>query len=136
MISSLCSNIREDILCTNCSIINGAVYSIVFGSTECRQCSNWCLWTIILYSVTDPFLTNMLQTLRFTLTAGTLFVFYAQTVKLYIMAVWIVLFLSCFINVIWFAWIYVKYKLKLMLFNFECVHYFVKKCFTYICHFL
>ena len=62
----LCLNTREDILCSNHSIVNGADYSVVFGSTECRQCNNWCLWTTILYAVTDPFLTYMLHTHRFT----------------------------------------------------------------------
>ena len=48
--SSLCLYNREGILCGNCS----TNYGVVFGSTECRQCSNWWLWTLVLYVVAVP----------------------------------------------------------------------------------
>ena len=78
--SSLCLNKREGILCSKCSTVNGVNYSVVFGSTECRQCSNWWLWTLILYVVAGPLLIYLLYALRLTLTTGTLngIIFYVQ----------------------------------------------------------
>ena len=78
--SSLCLNNREGILCSKCSTVNGVNYSVVFGSTECRQCSNWWLWTLVLYAVAGPLLIYLLYALRLTLTTGTLngIIFYAQ----------------------------------------------------------
>ena len=74
--SSLCLYNREGILCGNCP----TNYSVVFGSTECRQCSNWWLWTLVFYAVAGPLLIYMLYTLRLTLTTGTLnsIIFYIQ----------------------------------------------------------
>ena len=74
--SSLCFNNRHGILCSSCS----NDYSVVFGSTECRQCSNWWLWTLLLYAVAGLFLIYLLYALRLTLTTGTLngIIFYAQ----------------------------------------------------------
>ena len=78
--SSLCLNNREGILCSNCSTVDGINYSVVFGSTECRQCSNWWLWTLVLYAAAGPLLIYLLYVLRLTLTIGTLngIIFYAQ----------------------------------------------------------
>ena len=78
--SSLCLNNREGILCSKCSIVNGANYSVVFGSTECRYCSNWWLLTIVLYAVAGPLLIYLLFALRLTLTTGTFngIIFYTQ----------------------------------------------------------
>ena len=78
--SSLCLNNREGILCSKCSTVNGVNYSVVFGSTECRHCSNWWLWTLFIYAVAGPLLIYLLYTLRLTLTTGTLngIIFYAQ----------------------------------------------------------
>ena len=74
--SSLCLYDRDGILCGNCS----TNYSVVFGSTECRQCSNWWLWTLVLYAVAGPLLIYLLYALRLTLTTGTLngIIFYIQ----------------------------------------------------------
>ena len=74
--SSLCLYNRKGILCGNCS----TNYSVVFGSTECRQCSNWWLWTLVLYAVAGPLLIYLLYALRLTLTTGTFngIIFYAQ----------------------------------------------------------
>ena len=74
--SSLCLYKRKGILCGNCS----TNYSVVFGSSECRQCSNWWLWTLVLYAVAGPLLIYLLYTLKLTLTTGTFngIIFYAQ----------------------------------------------------------
>ena len=74
--SSLCFNNRDGILCSSCP--NN--YSVVFGSTECRECSNWWLWILVLYAVAGPLLIYLLYALRLTLTTGTLngIIFYAQ----------------------------------------------------------
>ena len=78
--SSLCLNNREGILCSKCSTVNDINYSVVFGSTECRYCSNWWLWTLVLYAVAGPLLIYFLYVFRLTLTTGTLngIIFYAQ----------------------------------------------------------
>ena len=78
--SSLCLYNREGILCGNCS----ANYSVVFGSTECRHCSNWWLWTLVFYAVAGPLLIYLLYGLRLTLTTGILngIIFYAQVANL------------------------------------------------------
>ena len=74
--SSLCLYNREGILCGNFS----TNYSVVFGSTECKQCSNWWLWTLVLYGVAGPLLIYLLFALRLTLTTGTFngIIFYVQ----------------------------------------------------------
>ena len=73
--SPLCLYQREGALCGNCGEL-----SVVFGSTECKQCSNWWLLTLILYAVAGPLLIYLLYTLKLTLTTGTLngIIFYAQ----------------------------------------------------------
>ena len=74
--SSLCLYNREGILCGSCS----TNYSVVFGSTECRQCSNWWLWTLVFYAAAGPLLIYLLYTLKLILTTGTIngIIFYAQ----------------------------------------------------------
>ena len=74
--SSLCLYNRKGILCGSCS----TNYSVVFGSTKCRQCSNWWLWTLVLYAVAGPLLIYLLYALKRTLTTGTFngLIFYAQ----------------------------------------------------------
>ena len=81
--SSLCDNNREGILCSNCSTVNGIKYSVVFGSAECRHCSNWWLWTLVFYAVAGPLLIYVLYVLRLTLATGTIngIIFYAQVVS-------------------------------------------------------
>ena len=80
VILSLCVKNREGVLCSKCSTVNGIKYSVVFGSRECRQCSNWWLWTLVLYAVAGPLLIYLLYALRLTLTNGTIngIIFYAQ----------------------------------------------------------
>ena len=104
--SSLCLYNREGILCGNCS----TNYSIVFGSTECRQCSNWWLWTLVFYAVAGPLLIYLLYTLRLTLTTGTLngIIFYIQIANAGLYDVLSINARQC-------SWV-VKYSMKLALF--------------------
>ena len=82
--SLLCDKNREGILCSNCSTVNGINYSVVFGSRECRQCSNWWLWTLILYAAAGPLLIYLLYVLKLTLTTGTFngIIFYVQVASI------------------------------------------------------
>ena len=78
---SLCLHHREGPLCGSCGMLKeGQKLSVVFGSTACKECSNWWLWTIVLYAVVGPLLIYLLYALRLTLTTGTLngIIFYAQ----------------------------------------------------------
>ena len=72
----LCIDNREGLLCSQCP--HG--YSVVFGSYECKQCSNWWLFTLIIYAVIGPFLFYLLYVLKLTLTTGTIngIIFYLQ----------------------------------------------------------
>ena len=74
--SSLCLHNREGISCGSCY----TNYSVVFGSTECRQCSNRWLLTLVLYVVAGPLLIYLLYVLKLTLTTGTIngIIFYTQ----------------------------------------------------------
>ena len=78
----LCPTTKTGPLCSTCTTVNGIKYSVVFGSSECKQCSNWWLLTLILYAVAGPLLIYLLFALRLTLTTGTLngIIFYAQTI--------------------------------------------------------
>ena len=71
----LCLHQRVGPLCGSCGNL-----SVVFGTSECRQCSHWWLWTLILYAVAGPLLIYLLYTFRLTLTTGTLngIIFFAQ----------------------------------------------------------
>ena len=104
--SSLCLYNREGISCGSCS----TNYSVVFGSTECRQCSNWWLWTLVLYALAGPLLIYLLYALRLLLTTGTLngIIFYIQIANSGLYDV-----LS--INVSQCSWV-IKYSMKLALF--------------------
>ena len=101
--SSLCLNNREGILCSKCSTVNGANYSVVFGSTECRQCSNWWLLTLVIYAVAGPLLIYLLYVLRLTLTTGTLngIIFYAQVANAGLLDVLSIKASHC-LPIIWF----------------------------------
>ena len=76
----LCPPTKTGPLCSTCTTINGIKYSVVFGSSECKECSNWWLLTLILYAVTGPLLIYLLFALKLTLTTGTLngIIFFAQ----------------------------------------------------------
>ena len=73
-----CENGRHGVLCGKCNDTHQ--YSLVFGSTECKQCSNWWLLTIIVYAVIGPLLIFTLFAFKLTLTTGTLngMIFYSQ----------------------------------------------------------
>ena len=72
----MCLYQREGTLCGRCS----EGLSVVFGSTECRHCSNTWIASISIYLVAGPLLIYLLYALRLTLTTGTLngIIFYAQ----------------------------------------------------------
>ena len=65
---SLCLANREGPLCSQCS----PGYSVVFGSNECKRCSNWWLLMIIVYTISGPMFIYLLYALKLTLTTGTL----------------------------------------------------------------
>ncbi|XP_019859158.1 PREDICTED: uncharacterized protein LOC109587361 [Amphimedon queenslandica] len=73
----LCYGSRAGDACGECI----PKYSVVFGSTECKDCSS-SFWpfTILLYIIAGPLLVLLLYTLNLTLTTGTLngIIFYAQ----------------------------------------------------------
>ena len=71
----LCLHQRIGPLCGSCGEL-----SVVFGSSECKKCSNWSLWTLILYAVAGPLFIYLLSALRLTLATGTLngIIFFAQ----------------------------------------------------------
>ena len=64
----LCIDNREGLLCSQCP----PGYSVVYGSYECKQCSNWWLFTLIIYAVIGPLLIYLLYVLKLTLTTGSL----------------------------------------------------------------
>ena len=76
----LCKGYRNGILCSQCSTRNGTRLSVVFGSTECMKCSNWWLFTILIYGAAGPLLILLLFKLRLTITLGTIngIITYAQ----------------------------------------------------------
>ena len=78
----LCPPTKTGPLCSTCTTVNGIKYSMLFGSSECKQCSNWWLWTLVLYAVAGPLLIYLLFALKLTLTTGTLngIIFYAQAI--------------------------------------------------------
>uniref|UniRef100_A0A1X7T668 Uncharacterized protein n=1 Tax=Amphimedon queenslandica TaxID=400682 RepID=A0A1X7T668_AMPQE len=80
----LCYGYRTGDACSEC-IPN---YSVVFGSTECKDCSSHFFpFTIILYLIAGPLLVLLLCALKLTLTTGTLngIIFYAQITNIGIM---------------------------------------------------
>ena len=72
----VCLNNRVGLVCGKC--ISG--YSAVFGTTECKQCSNMWLLTITIYVLAGPLLVYLLYKLKLTLTTGTIngAIFYVQ----------------------------------------------------------
>ena len=72
----LCRENRIGVMCGVCK----ENYSVVFGSGECRKCSNWYLLTLLFYGISGLLLIYFLYFFKLTLTAGTLngIIFYAQ----------------------------------------------------------
>ena len=77
---NLCRANREGFLCSKCSELHGHQLSVVFGSWECKYCSNMWLLTIIVYALAGPLFVYFLSVLRLTITSGTLngILFYAH----------------------------------------------------------
>ena len=65
--ASICIDSREGALCGSC--IHG--YSVVFGSNQCHQCSNWWLFTIAIYAVVGLLIIVFLFAFKLTISAGT-----------------------------------------------------------------
>ena len=84
----LCLNDRTGPICGQC--IDG--YSVTVGSTKCKPCSNWWLFTLIGYAVAGPLLIFFLYALKLTLATGTLngIIFYAQLTNVGVMDLLIV----------------------------------------------
>ena len=59
---------HKEMLCGRCS----ERLSVVFGSTECHNCSNAWIASIAIYLVAGPLITFLLFALRLTLATGTL----------------------------------------------------------------
>ena len=78
----LCPVSREGILCSKCK---NPQHSVIFGSTECKYCSNFWLLTIVLFLMAGPILIYFLYALKLTLTVGTLngIIFYAQSTAMF-----------------------------------------------------
>ena len=74
--ASICIDSREGALCSSCA--HG--YSVVFGSNQCQQCSNWWLFTIFIYAIAGLLLIAFLFTFKLTISAGTLngFIFFGN----------------------------------------------------------
>jgi len=74
----LCIEGRTGILCGACK----GNLSVVFGSTACKKCSHYWLFTILLYALAGILLVVILFTLQLTVTHGTLttIIFYANIV--------------------------------------------------------
>ena len=78
---NLCSHNREGPLCSQCA----PGYSSVFGSVyHCKQCSNWWLFTLLVYGIAGPLLIYFLHAFHLTLTTGKInaIIFYAQILNI------------------------------------------------------
>lgn len=73
----VCRKHREGIICGKCQ----KGYSVVFGSSQCKKCSNLWLLTIVLYIVSGPLILLVLYGLNLTLTDGSIngIIFFGQT---------------------------------------------------------
>ena len=80
---TLCRPHRRGVLCGECE----EGYSVVFGSGDCKKCSNWWLLTILLYAIAGPLLIFFMYTFRLTLAHGTIngIIFYAQAANVNIL---------------------------------------------------
>ena len=75
----LCLYNREGVICSQCP----RGYSVVFGANDCKQCSNWWLFTVIMYAVLGLVFIYLLYALKLTLTTGTLngIIFFTQILE-------------------------------------------------------
>ena len=76
--NDICNGGREGVLCGRCP----AGQSVVFGSTECHQCSDLWLITLGMYAVMGVVLIVVLFLLNLTVTQGTIYglIFYANII--------------------------------------------------------
>lgn len=65
---SQCHSTRDGLFCSLCKVKN---FSVVFGSNQCFECTNYWLFSIIGYLVAGVLLIYLLFRLKFTLTHGT-----------------------------------------------------------------
>ena len=74
--SDICAGSRIGVLCGQCP----SNLSVVFGSSECRKCSNVWLLTIFLYAITGLLVVTGLFLFNITVTSGFLYglIFYAN----------------------------------------------------------
>ncbi len=74
----LCVQGRTGILCGSCK----GNQSVVFGTPECMECSNYWLFTVLLYAAAGIFLVTVLFISNFTVTQGSLIsvIFYSNLV--------------------------------------------------------
>ena len=77
---TLCPTNRHGVLCSQCA----PGYSVVFGSSQCLQCSNWWLLTLIIYGVSGLLVIYLLHTLKLTIATGTVnsIILYAQIISI------------------------------------------------------
>ena len=66
--ADICIDSREGALCGSCI----RHYSTVFGSNKCFPCSDWSLFTIVLYAAAGPLLVFLLFSVELTISTGTL----------------------------------------------------------------
>jgi len=78
---SQCQPHRTGLLCSVCE----RSYSMVFGSRQCRKCSNWHLGYVIFILLTGLFLVFLLFFFNSTVTTGTTngIIFYVNTVHIF-----------------------------------------------------
>ena len=72
----ICLHNRTGVLCSQCQ----HSLSITFGSTICKDCSNWWLLTLLVYAIIGPLFIYLLYILNLTITTGTIngILFYTQ----------------------------------------------------------
>ena len=75
----LCDYNRHGLLCGHCQ----DNMSVIFGSSKCQQCSNYSLFTILMYAALGILLVAILFVLNVTVTQGTIYglIFYANVIQ-------------------------------------------------------
>ena len=79
---NLCVGSRSGLVCGACAQNK----SVVFGSEECRNCSNWWIFTLFLMALAGILLVVLLFSLRLTVSYGTIngLVFYANVLGIHL----------------------------------------------------
>ena len=72
----ICRQHRKGVMCSEC--LEG--YSVVFGSDECKKCSDWSLWLIVAQIILTPLTIFMMYILKASVTTGTIngLIFFSQ----------------------------------------------------------